>query len=232
MVTSVSGAKVWARVLSDLAQVPVAVEWDAPVWVVSWTDGPTRAVVMRRVEDLAGHGVGRPLRPGRMRYQRLDSPVAVALAWLRTVRPADRSGVSAVWGEVEALCEDTGYPQDRADPATLTAAATLAALAQGDRAAMGVLLTQASPPIALAPPSLTGPALTGRVRSYAWPDRRIPEELLGPDPRPVVMIGGECAQCGAALPVRTSKIGRPGRYCSPRCRTAAYRRKLNNVTTP
>jgi hypothetical protein len=36
------GAKAWARVLSELAQVRVSVEWERPTWLVSWQDGPTR----------------------------------------------------------------------------------------------------------------------------------------------------------------------------------------------
>jgi hypothetical protein len=39
------GAKVWARVLSELAGVPVMVEWERPAWRVRWSDGPTSAGV-------------------------------------------------------------------------------------------------------------------------------------------------------------------------------------------
>ena len=40
------GARQWAAVLSDLAGVPVTVEWERPAWRVRWTDGPTRQVLV------------------------------------------------------------------------------------------------------------------------------------------------------------------------------------------
>jgi len=42
------GAKVWTRVLSELADVPVTVEWERPSWWVRWCDGPTLGVLMER----------------------------------------------------------------------------------------------------------------------------------------------------------------------------------------
>jgi len=36
------GARVWSTVLSELAQVRVAVEWERPTWRGAWQDGPTR----------------------------------------------------------------------------------------------------------------------------------------------------------------------------------------------
>jgi hypothetical protein len=49
------GAKSWSRVLSELAQVKVSVEWERPTWRVSWQDGPTRKALMGRAAALGGY---------------------------------------------------------------------------------------------------------------------------------------------------------------------------------
>ena len=51
------GAKIWARVLSELAQVPVVVEWERPAWRVRWQDGPTLRVLRDRAAALGGFRV-------------------------------------------------------------------------------------------------------------------------------------------------------------------------------
>jgi hypothetical protein len=55
------GAKVWSMVLSELAQVRVAVEWERPTWWVSWQDGPTREALMGRAAALSEYRIGAPL---------------------------------------------------------------------------------------------------------------------------------------------------------------------------
>lgn len=52
MASRSDGARVWAIVLSELAGVPVAVEWERPAWRVRWVDGPTRPVLMDRAVAL------------------------------------------------------------------------------------------------------------------------------------------------------------------------------------
>ena len=42
------GARQWAIVLSELAEVRVVVERERPAWRVRWVDGPTRLVLMDR----------------------------------------------------------------------------------------------------------------------------------------------------------------------------------------
>jgi hypothetical protein len=42
------GAHTWARVLSELANVPVTVNWERPAWRVHWQDGPTRQALADR----------------------------------------------------------------------------------------------------------------------------------------------------------------------------------------
>jgi len=52
------GARTWSRVLSELAQVSVLVEWERPTWRVSWQDGPSREALMRRASALGEYRVG------------------------------------------------------------------------------------------------------------------------------------------------------------------------------
>ncbi len=49
------GAKLQSRVLSELAQVRVSVEWERPTWRVSWQDGPTPEALMGRAAALGGY---------------------------------------------------------------------------------------------------------------------------------------------------------------------------------
>jgi len=76
------GARVWATVLSELAQVTVLVEWERPTWRVAWQDGPTREALMGRAAALGEYRVGAPLRFEDLRFARSNSAVAIALAWL------------------------------------------------------------------------------------------------------------------------------------------------------
>ena len=81
------GARAWARVLSELAGVPVTVEWERPAWRVYWTDGPTRQVLMDRAAALGRYRVGAPLGFERLRFVRSSSALAVALGWLARGSP-------------------------------------------------------------------------------------------------------------------------------------------------
>src|SRR6478609_4379163 len=107
------GAKVWTRVLSELADVPVTVEWERPAWRVRWRDGATRRVLMDRAAALGAYRVGAPLGFEQLRFVRSSSGVAVALGWLARGSPPAGAGASEVAAAVEAWCEDTGYPQSR-----------------------------------------------------------------------------------------------------------------------
>ena len=52
------GARTWSRVLSELAQVSVLVEWERPTWRVSWQDVPSREALMRRASALGEYRLG------------------------------------------------------------------------------------------------------------------------------------------------------------------------------
>ncbi len=196
---------------SELAQVEVSVEWARPAWRVCWQDGPTREALLTRAAALGTYRVGAPLSAEALRFIRTNSAQAIALGWL-AIGVTDQA-------QIEAWCEDTGYPEQRFDGSTLAAADLLARLGRGDTAEMGALLEQASPPVR--PPAQLDPVpeLTGRVTSIRWPAGGPPESLLGPqtpaDTQPT------CQRCGK--PLAPARRGRPARFCSGACRVAAHR---------
>jgi len=222
-------AKVWVRVLSELADVPVTVEWERPAWRVRWRDGPTRGVLMERAAALAGYRVGAPLGFERLRFIRSSSAASIALGWLARGSPAAGADPTEVASMVEAWCEDTGYPESRFDERVLAAADLLCRVGRGDTAEMGNLLARAVPPV---PPRVftdKEPELTGRVTSLRWPAGGPPAELLGPSgallPEQSEMEAAAvlCGWCGTAIPGAGSGPGRPAKFCSGRCRVAAHR---------
>jgi hypothetical protein len=222
------GAKAWSRVLSELAQVRVSVEWERPTWRVSWQDGPTREALMRRAVALGGYRVGAPLPLEDLRFARSNSVVAVALAWLARGSPESLAAARAAIAEVEAFCADTGYPRTRFDAGALAAAELLRRVSHGDIAEMGLLLAQAVPPVAPADMLGPGPELIGRVVSSRWPVGGPPQELLGPAGQSPEAGSGTaqprtCQRCGKPLKTGGSRGGRPAKYCSGACRTAAHR---------
>ena len=165
-----------------------------------------------------------PLPFEDLRFARGDSAVAVGLARGSPGSPAAaRAGIA----EVEAFCADTGYPQTRFDAGALAAAELLRRLGHGDIAEMGLLLAQAVPPVA-AVMLAAGRELTGQVVTYRWPAGGPPDELLGPSdqrPEPGAENGrpSSCQRCGKPLHSGGSRGGRPAKYCSGACRTAAHR---------
>ncbi len=224
-----AGAMVWARVLSELADVPVTVEWERPAWRVRWTDGPTRQVLMERAAALGRYRVGAPLGFEQLRFVRSSSAASVALGWLARGSPAAGADDTESASEVEAWCEDTGYPESRFDEWVVAAADLLCRVGRGDTAEMGSLVARAVPPV---PPQVfadAGPGLTGRVTSLRWPAGGPPAELLGPsgahrlERSDVEAAAVLCGWCGTAIPGGGSGRGRPARYCSGRCRVAAHR---------
>ena len=228
MVRRSDGAKAWSRVLSELAQVRVSVEWERPTWLVSWQDGPTREALMGRAAALGTYRVGAPLPFEELRFARSNSAAAIALAWLARGSPESQAGVRAGIADVEAFCADTGYPQTRFDAGALVAAELLRRVSHGDIAEMGSLLAQAVPPVAPSDMLVPGPELIGRVVSSRWPVGGPPEELLGPSghrPEPGLNTARSrtCQRCGKPLSTDGSRGGRPAKYCSGACRTAAHR---------
>ena len=228
-------AKAWGSLLSELADVPVAVEWERPSWIVRWRDGPTRAALMTRAVALGAHRFGRPLLVEDLLFSRHDS--AVALGWLATAgRPAGRlaDGMAAV----EEFCERIGYPEDRFDDRALGAADLLVRLSASDRYEMGRLLSRAVPGVPPIGPLPAGPDLRGRT-GHRWSQGGPPVELLGPPEPPDASAlstasapdGADedqhhllaCAHCGR--PLTSSRGAGPAREVLQRdlCRTAAHR---------
>jgi hypothetical protein len=202
------------------------VEWERPTWRVSWQDGPTREALMGRAAALGRYRVGAPLPFEDLRFARSSSAVAVALAWLARGSAKSPAAARAAIAEVEAFCADTGYPQTRFDAGTLAAAELLRRVGHGDIAEMGALLAQAVPPLAPAVMLVPGLELMGRVVSSRWPTGGPPGELLGPGRRPGPGSDSgprACQRCGKPLNVDGSRGGRPAKYCSGACRTAAHR---------
>src|SRR5664279_2760949 len=158
------GARIWARVLSELAQVPVVVEWERPAWRVRWQDGPTMEVLRDRATALGRYRVASALPFERLRFARSDSRLAVALGWLARGSPGSPGMVRDAVAGVEAFCAETGYPQLRFDERTVAAADLLSRLGQGDSTEMGALLARARPAVpAQPPPGSPVPDLPGRV---------------------------------------------------------------------
>jgi hypothetical protein len=220
------GAKTWARVLSELAQVTVTVEWERPAWRVRWRDGPTRQALMDRAIALGEYRVAAQLPASDLRFARTDSSLALALGWLAQGSPQSPARVSDGLAAVEAFCEDTGYPQTRFDDRVRGAADLLVQLSAGDAAEMGALLARANPPVEPQQPTIEpGPELRGQVVSYRWPSGGPPEALLGPSAAaatPPPQPAPTCQRCGKPLPA-AGRRGRPAKYCSGACRTAAHR---------
>jgi hypothetical protein len=224
------GAKVWARVLTELAQVTVTVEWERPAWRVRWRDGPTRQVVMDRAAALSRYRVAAALPSEQLRFTRTDSPLAIALGWLAWGSPESTARSREAVPDIEAFCADIGYPQTRFDDRTLGAADLLSRVGHGDIYEMGELLAQANPPVAARPLSVEpGPDLPGAVISYRWPSGGPPADLLGladrssPGVSSTEQAAVTCRHCGRPLGTDGPRRGRPAKYCSGACRTAAHR---------
>jgi len=229
------GARQWAIVLSELAGVRVAVEWERPAWRVRWVDGPTLLVLMDRAAALSRYRVGAPLTAQDMRFARSSSGLARALAWLTL---ADQAGRPGAVDRVEQLVEDTGYPQDRVDEGDLAAAELLNRLSGGESVHMGRLLAAASLPVPPRPSARSAPDLAGGVVSFRWPIGGPPAELLGSSTstEPLVPSDAEapeelrtCARCHTPLPP-THGRGRPARFCGGACRVAAHRASRRGPT--
>jgi hypothetical protein len=183
---------------------------------------------MDRAAALGRYRVGAPLRFEDLRFARSDSALAVALAWLARGSPESPAAARAAIAKIEAFCADTGYPQTRFDAAALAAADLLRRVSQGDIAKMGSLLAQAVPSVESSVALAAGLELTGRVVTYRWPAGGPPDELLGPsgqhgEPGVDNARPRTCQWCGNPLSTDGSRGGRPAKYCSGACRTAAHR---------
>jgi len=157
------------------------------------------------------------------------------VAWLARGSPESPAAARAATAEVEAFCADTGYPQTWFDAGALAAAELLRRVGHGDIAEMGALLARAVPPVAPAVMLVPGLELTGRVVSSRWPTGGPPDELLGPGRRPGPGSDSgarACQRCGKPLIVDGSRGGRPAKYCSGACRTAAHRALHRTASRP
>lgn len=239
------GARSWG-LLSELAEVAVRVEWESSAWVMSWTDGPTREMMRDRIDALGEAGFGAPLRAADILLSRRASPILWALAWLVEGGPSPSQKASAAIGVIEARRDEIAYPQ-RQDPAVAAAARLLAALAGDDEYRMGELLRDGTAPLPSLP-AIVPVDFPGKVTSVQWLRGGPPSELLGLEadktlaeqqlsrnvtqPEGPPRAGNEtrndmqaCAWCGAQIPPRTGRGGRPAQYCGGACRTAAHRER-------
>jgi hypothetical protein len=112
-------------VLSELAEVPVLVEWGNVTWRVRWVDGPTRVQLVDLATALDGYAIGAPLLVTQMRFARRSSSAATAVCWLAH---GSLGGTAALHDDL--CCADTAYPQRRAGPELLAAAVVLAAVSR------------------------------------------------------------------------------------------------------
>lgn len=228
--TRSAAAKLWGIVLSELALVPISVEWEPPAWRVRWTDGPTQFQLAGRAHALSAYRIGSPLAAEQMRFSRTSSIEATALSWLvhgSEITPLeDQRGISGGYA-IEQWCIDMPYPQEYCGTQLVAIAAALAQVARIDAGELARLIQQAHPPLLPAVPA--GQMffeLPGRVLSYRWPGSGgPPAELLEPRAQPGP-VGAPCEVCGRLL-LRKAK-GRTARFCSDRCRVAAHRHRLAN----
>jgi hypothetical protein len=197
-----------ARALADhltaTTGTAVTAGWDNPAgrpghghWRVEWTDGPT-TTAMRAAAD--GHArFLRPLDAGTLTWARQHSPAAWAAALL--TRAANNT-LPDTPSHAVALIEYDLHDTDTTTwtPATMRAAAELARRHDGDprRIAAALLTTGAMKPRNETPPS--------------------------PASRPPASTPARCAHCATAMPTPAA-TGRPARWCSPACRTRAWRKQ-------
>ena len=186
---------------------------------------------MGRAAALGEYRVGAPLSFEELRFARSDSAVAVALAWLAWLARGERGVAGGGPGGGRrgrgVLCGH-GLPAHlfrRRRPGGRRAAAPGEPRRhRGNGSAAGA----SRPPVAPADMLGPGPELIGRVVSSRWPVGGPPQELLGPAAhRPEAGSGTAqprtCQRCGKPLKTGGSRGGRPAKYCSGACRTAAHR---------
>jgi len=188
---------------------------------------------MGRAAALGKYRVGAPLPFEDLRFARSSSAVAVALAWPARGSPESPAAARAAIAEVEAFSADTGYPQTRFDVGTRAAAELLRRVGHGDIAEMGALLAQAVPPPRAGRHPRPGPGSDRSGGQFPLANRRTARRVARTRPTPRAWIGHgprACQRCGKPLHSAGSRGGRPAKYCSGTCRTAAHRAR--HRTTP
>jgi hypothetical protein len=235
-------ARALAQHLTDQAHTPVTICWDNPsgrpghgAWRVHWTDGPTT----NRLRALAAAHARwvRPLPVDELLFSRQHSPQAWAAALLTRAHHATLPDTaSAAVGLVEHDLHDTDAATRTDD--TLRAAADLASHGHANPMRMAeALLTGHVTPRRNQPPQprrghqdrRTATTTTGQrpLPTQHNTDRTSSQELHPINgPQPSAVTTPRCGHCAAALPSPAS-TGRPPRWCSPACRTRAWRERRN-----
>jgi len=196
MATKRAQADWLARVLTGHAEALVTVDWegDGPAHGAWWVRWSDGPTVTALQERaLAEAPYLRPLTVAQLHWGRTYSPYAWANALI------DRTQhLPEITDWRELLGEAEAWLDDAEHPEHARDAEHAARTEQllaiaGDREAAIARDALATPPIAAAQ-SVTESG-----------------DVIG------------CAQCGAPLPPRSAGAGRPGRFCSPACRTRAWR---------
>jgi len=184
-------------------------------WWVSWRGGPTVAQMRAYVEAAAEWiGTGRPLRGLALRYRRDLSDTQLALALDRAIAAgeyddADLDAMSAGTGLARSMAEYRANDLDLREVDPAETAQFEALLAGHDGYSLGWLVTllRARHAPADAPAAVT----KSRHTSGGDADWRV------------------CTHCGQPLPNHLRSLAR---YCTPACRQAAHRTRLDTVTKP
>ena len=197
--------------LSRWARMPVTVTWEATSgvgrgsWWVRWTDGPSRTT-LQAVAEARAPFLG-PLTVSQLRWGHDYSRRAWALA---LITAADTDPEITDWrellGTAEAWLDDADWPDQTRDTTSTDRVDRLLSHDDGRESSMAHTL------------------LLEVVTKQG--DGTIPAR----SPAPVTQSGDEtgCPVCGR--PVPHPATGRPARYCSPACRTRAWRTRTQPVT--
>lgn len=183
--------------------MPVTVTWEATGgvgrgdWWVRWTDGPARTTLQAVAEPQTPFL--RPLTVTELRWGRDYSRRAWALA---LITAADTDPDITDWrellGAAEAWLDDADWPDQPSDALPVDRVERLLAYDDGRESSMAQALLATT---VTQPQDETGPPAAAAVTE----DR---DET-------------SCPVCGKPLP--SAATGRPARYCSPACRTRAWR---------
>ena len=196
-----------AQALTEQTGVAVTVAWEGQGvgrgdWWVRWSDGPTVETLQVMARTQAAYL--RPLDVAALRWGRAYTPRAWALALIAQAgRYPEITDWHELLGEAETWLDDTTLPEHPLDVDVTHRADELVADFDGHEAAMAQAVLASADP---------------RERRPAPP---VAETERGD--------ATGCEVCSRA--VARASTGRPARYCSPACRTTAWRRRTTQAVT-
>ena len=196
-----------AQALTEQTGVAVTVAWEGQGvgrgdWWVRWSDGPTVETLQVMARTQAAYL--RPLDVAALRWGRAYTPRAWALALIAQAgRYPEITDWHELLGEAETWLDDTTLPEYPLDVDGTHRADELVADFDGHEAAMAQAVLASADPR----------------------ERR-------PAPPVAVTKRGDATGCEVcARAVARAGTGRPARYCSPACRTTAWRRRTTQAVT-